>query len=273
MNSLYRFHWWTYILIGLVAVLILAPFGWMISTALMTTSQTLRVPPSLLPWPITFQGLEQVFQRLPFFTLLSNTFVAAILRMIGTLIVGMLAAYALAVIKVPGARVILVVILTLIMVPGDIFIIPNYVVVSSLHLTNTLVALVLPEMFDVFAVFLLYQFFRGIPRELVEAARIDGASHLRILATIVVPISWNGITTVALLALLAEWKDFLWPIIVNGSIDKLTVGPGLALLSGQYTTQWNVLMSAGVLAALPMVIIFLILQKQFIASVARSGMK
>nr|WP_272870780.1 carbohydrate ABC transporter permease [Agrobacterium tumefaciens] len=184
-----------------------------------------------------------------------------------------MAAYALAIVKVPGAKFILLIILALIMVPGDIFIIPSYSIITSLRLTDTLVALALPSLFDVFGVFLLYQFFRGVPKELIEAARMDGASHLRILATIVVPIARSGIISLAILTTLAEWKELLWPIVVNRSIDKMTLGPGLALLRGEYTTDWNVLMAAGVLAALPMVVIFLILQKRFIASFARSGLK
>ncbi|MBF4574519.1 carbohydrate ABC transporter permease [Herbiconiux sp. VKM Ac-1786] len=268
-----RPRWWVYVLIIVVGAVILAPFAWMISTALMTTGQTLKVPPNPIPAPATLDGVGEVFTRIPFFTLLWNTVLASAGRVAGTLVVATLAAYALAIIKVRGSRVILVVILTLIMVPGDIFIIPNYAIISSLKLTDTIVALILPSIFDVFAVFLMYQFFRGIPRELVEAARMDGSSHLRILMTIVVPIARSGIITVALLTVLSEWKELLWPIVVNRSVDKLTLGPGLALLRGAYTTDWNVLMSAGVLAALPMVVIFLILQKRFIASVARSGLK
>ncbi|MGO4585521.1 carbohydrate ABC transporter permease [Arthrobacter sp. 2RAF6] len=273
MLNQYRSRWWTYIAIVAVGLVILAPFAWMLATALMSAGQALQVPPNVIPSPATLDGVKQVFDRLPFFTLLGNTVLASLGRAIGTLVVATLGAYALAIIKVPGARIILVVVLTLIMVPGDIFIIPNYAIISAFHLTDTLVALVLPSIFDVFSVFLMYQFFRGIPRELIEAARIDGASHMRILATIVVPIARSGLVTVSLLAVLAEWKELLWPIVVNRSVERLTLGPGIALLRGAYTTDWNVLMSAGVLAALPMVLIFLLLQKQFITSVARSGMK
>lgn len=269
-----RSRWWTYAIVTVVALATLAPFAWMVATALMTTSQTLMLPPKLIPDPVTVDGATAVFNRLPFWTLLSNTVLASAGRVIGTLVIGTLAAYALAVLKVPGSRAILVVILTLIMVPGDIFIIPNFAIISGMKLTDTLVALFLPSIFDVFAVFLLYQFFRGIPRELIEAARVDGASHLRILLTMVIPLARGGIVTVAILTVLSEWKDLLWPIVVNRSIDKLTLGPGIAQLRDSYgTTDYNMLMSAGVLAALPMIIIFLILQKQFIASVARSGMK
>ncbi|GIT82062.1 sugar ABC transporter permease [Leifsonia sp. LS1] len=273
MLQLTRARWWTYIIVAIVGLAILAPFAWMISTALMSTAQTLQVPPKLFPSPVTLEGVEQVFQRLPFWSLLSNTVLVSAARVIGTVVIGVLAAYALAIIKVPGARFILIGILALLMVPGDIFIIPNYAIIASAGLTNTLVALFLPNIFDVFAVFLLYQFFRGIPRELVEAARIDGLTHVRIIWSIVVPIAKSGIITVALLTVLSEWKELLWPIVINRSVDKLPLGPGLALLQGTYTTDYNVLMSAGALAALPMVIIFLVLQKHFIASVARSGLK
>ena len=268
-----RVRWWTYATIVAVALVIVAPFVWMLATGLMTTSQTLRSPPALVPAPATLDGTREVFDRLPFLTLLTNTIIVSLARALGTLIVCSLAAYALSIIKVPGARIILVLVLTLIMVPGDIFIIPSFFIISKLHLTDTLVALFMPSIFDVFGVFLLYQFFRGIPRELVEAARIDGASHLRILITIVVPLARSGLISLAILTVLSEWKELLWPIVVNRSVDKLTLGPGLALLRGTYTTDWNVLMAAGVLAALPMILIFLVLQKRFIASIARSGLK
>ncbi|WCK80126.1 carbohydrate ABC transporter permease [Agrobacterium fabrum] len=269
----YRVRWWTYVMTAFVGLLILVPFAWMVSTALMTTSQTLQVPPNVIPSPVTLDGAREVFNRLPFATLLWNTVIVSIGRVIGTVVICSMAAYALAIIKVPGAKIILVVILALLMVPGDIFIIPSYSTITSMGLTDTLVALALPSLFDVFGVFLLYQFFRGVPRELIEAARIDGASHLRILATIVVPLARSGIISLAILTTLAEWKELLWPIVVNRSIEKMTLGPGIALLRGEYTTDWNVLMAAGVLAALPMIVIFLILQKRFIASFARSGLK
>ncbi|WP_217577431.1 carbohydrate ABC transporter permease [Mesorhizobium sp. GbtcB19] len=273
MLTQYRVRWWTYPVVFGLGFVILAPFAWMVATALMSTSQTLQVPPNLIPSPVTLDGVREVFDRLPFAILLFNTVIVSIGRVVGTLIVCSMAAYALAIIKVPGARAILIVVLVLIMVPSDIFIIPSYSIITWLRLTDTLVALALPSLFDVFGVFLLYQFFRGVPRELIEAARMDGASHLRILVTIVVPVARSGIISLAILTTLAEWKELLWPIVVNRSIEKMTLGPGLALLRGEYTTDWNVLMAAGVLAALPMIVIFLILQKRFIASFARSGLK
>ncbi|RWI49112.1 MAG: carbohydrate ABC transporter permease [Mesorhizobium sp.] len=266
----YRVRWWTHLVAGVVGLLILAPFAWMASTALMTTSQTLQVPPNIIPSPATLDGVREVFNRLPCFTLLWNTIIVSVGRVIGTLVICSMAAYALAIVKVPGEKAILIVILALIMVPSDIFIIPSYSVITSIRMTDTLVALALPSLFDVF---LLYQFFRGVPRELIEAARMDGASHPRILATIVAPVARSGIISLAILTTLAEWKELLWPIVVNRSIEKMTLGPGLALLRGEYTTDWNVLMAAGLLAALPMIVIFLILQKRFIASFARSGLK
>lgn len=269
----YRVRWWTYALVIAVGLVILVPFAWMVATGLMTTGQTFQVPPNLIPAPATLDGTREVFDRIPFPTLLLNTILVSTGRAALTLIICSMAAYALAIIKVPGGQVVLVVILALLMVPGDIFIVPNFAIIASLRLTDTLVALFLPSVFDVFGVYLLYQFFRGVPRELIEAARIDGASHLRILTTIVVPVARSGMVSLAILTVLFEWKDLLWPLVVNRSIDKLTLGPGLALLRGTYTTDWNVVMAAGVMAALPMILIFLVLQKQFITSFARSGLK
>lgn len=273
MRTAHRVHWGTYVVIVVVGLVIVAPFAWMVATGLMTTGQTLEVPPSVIPAPPTLDGAREVFDRLPFVTLLVNTMIVSLGRATATLVICALAAYALAVIKVPGARIILLVVLALIMVPGDIFIVPSFAIISALGLTDTLVALVLPTVFDAFGVFLLYQFFRGIPRDLIDAARIDGASHLRILTTIVVPIARSGLVSLAILAVLSEWKELLWPIVVNRSVDKLTLGPGLALLRGTDTTDWNVLIAGGVLSALPMIVIFLVLQRQFVASFARSGLK
>ncbi|MEU1259331.1 carbohydrate ABC transporter permease [Streptomyces chartreusis] len=256
-----------------VGVAILAPFAWMIATALMTPTQTLKATPAVIPSPPTLQGVDGVFAKLPFLRLLVNTVLASAGRALATLIIASLAAYALAIIKVPGARIVLLLVLTLIMVPGDIFIIPSFSIMAKLHLTNTLVALVLPNLFDVFGVFLLYQFFRGVPRELIEAALIDGASHLRILFTIVVPVCRSGLIALAILTVLNEWKELLWPIVVNRDVEKLTLGPGLALLRGTAVTDWNVLMSAGAMATLPMIVIFLLLQRHFVSSLARSGLK
>jgi multiple sugar transport system permease protein len=268
-----RIHWGIYLTVTVVSLVILAPFAWMVITALMTTAQTLEIPPSLIPAPPTLDGVQTVFEKLPFLQLLGNTVVVSLGRALATLTICSMAAYALAIIKVPGARIILLLVLTLIMVPGDIFIIPSFSIVAALHLTNTLVALALPNVFDVFGVFLLYQFFRGVPRELIEAARIDGASHARILFTIMVPVARSGLIALAILTVLNEWKELLWPIVVNRDVEQLTLGPGTALLRGTDVTDWNVLMSAGVMAALPMILIFLLLQRQFVTSFARSGLK
>jgi len=264
---------WTYVMVVVVGLLILAPFAWMVATALMTTSQTLQATPSVIPAPATLDGVHEVFNRIPFLRLLTNTVLVSVGRAVVALIVASLAAYALAIMKVPGARIILLVVLTLIMVPGDIFILPSFSIIAGLHLTNTLVALALPNVFDVFGVFLLYQFFRGVPKEIIEAARIDGASHARILFTIVIPIARGGLIALAILTVLNEWKELLWPIVVNRDVDQLTLGPGLALLRGTAVTDWNVLMSAGAMAALPMIVIFLLLQRHFVSSLARSGLK
>ena len=263
----------TYAMIIVVSLVIVFPFAWMVATALMTPGQTLLVPPEVIPSPPTLEGVNEVLDRIPFGAMLFNTVIVSLARVIVGIMIAAMAAYALAIIKVPGSGVLLVLILAILMVPGDIFIIPNFSIIASMGLTDTLLALILPSIFDAFGVFLLYQFFRGVPRELIEAARMDGASHFRILVTIVMPVARSGVIALAILSILFEWKELLWPIVVNRSADKLTLGPGLALLRGEFITDWNVVMAAGVMAALPMIVIFLLLQNQFIGSFARSGLK
>lgn len=273
MEGQFRVTLGTAILVLVVGAVIIVPFAWMIATGLMTPSQTLLVPPNVIPSPPTLDGVNEVLDRIPFWTMLLNTVIVSVARAVFGIMICALAAYALAVIKVPGSRLILIMVLALLMVPGDIFIIPNFSIIASIRMTDTLVALILPSVFDAFGVFLLYQFFRGVPTELIEAARMDGASHLRILTTVVIPVARSGVISLAILSILFEWKELLWPIVVNRSADKLTLGAGLALLRGEFITDWNVVMAAGVMAALPMIVVFLLLQKQFIGSFARSGLK
>ena len=173
----------------------------------------------------------------------------------------------------PGKNVLFMGMLALMMVPGQIFIIPRFKLMVNLGLTNTLVGLVLPGLFNIFGVFLMRQFFSTLPRELDEAARIDGCSYFRTYWNVLLPLVKPGLTTLAILGMLNTWKDLMWPLINNSQADKMTLAAGLAMLIGEHTTYYEQVMAGGVIAVLPLIVLFVIFQRQFVQGIAHSGIK
>ena len=159
------------------------------------------------------------------------------------------------------------------MVPGQIFVIPRFKIMVALHLTNTLTGLVIPGLFNIFGVFLMRQFFSAIPKELDEAALIDGCSYFRIYWNVLLPLVKSGLTTLAILTMLGAWKDLMWPLINNSRAEKMTLAAGLAMLIGEHTTYYEQVMAGGIIAVLPLIVLFIVFQKQFVAGIAQSGIK
>ena len=184
-----------------------------------------------------------------------------------------MAAYAFARIEFPFKNIIFLIILSVLMVPGQIFLIPQYLIVQKLGLLDTLPALMLPNLFSAFGTFLLRQFFMSLPKELEEAAVLDGCSRFQIFGKIMLPLVKPGIVALVIFTAKFAWNDFMWPMIVNTSTDKMILGPALATLQGQYTTEYPMQMAGAVMAVIPLVVLFFIFQKQFIEGVAQSGIK
>jgi multiple sugar transport system permease protein len=184
-----------------------------------------------------------------------------------------MAAYAFARLRFPGRKVLFGVFLSVLMVPPQLFIIPQYQIMSDLGWLNSLQALIVPGLFSAFGVFLLRQFFLGLPPELEEAARIDGAGPLRIYWSIVLPLARPGLVALAVLVLLWSWNDLFWPLVVNTDPDKMTLSAGLASLQGQYLTDYPILMAGSLLASVPVIAVFVFLQRQFIQGIAQTGIK
>lgn len=251
----------------------LLPFVWMVLTSFKTLPETLQFPPTLLPEEWTPASYARVFETIPFATQLLNTVVVTTATVVLTVVIAAMAAFGLEIVRMPGRNAVLIALLTVTMVPGEIFMIPQYQIMAWLGLTDTLVALVTPNVFSAFGAFLLAQQFRSFPRELVEAARMDGAGYLRIFRQILLPNTKGPLTALAVMTMLTTWSNLLWPLVVNRSPDKLPLGPGLAMLRGTYVTDMPLLMAAGVMAALPMILLFLLMQRQFTQSFAHSGLK
>jgi multiple sugar transport system permease protein len=262
-----------YIWLAIGAILILLPLIWMLLTSFKTLNETLLSPPTIFPENFTFENYKEVVTELPFIRLVLNTVIVLLGVIVGTILLSSLTAFALAIIKVPGSKIYLTLILAISMVPGEIFIIPVYGIMSDLGITNTLAALIIPDTLDVLGVFLMYQFFRSIPVSMIESARLDRASWFKIYYKIVMPLSKSALTTLAIITALGSWKQVLWPIIVNTNLEKMPLGPGIARLQGMFFTEYNLVMAADVLAVIPMIIIFILLQRQFIDSIANTGGK
>ena len=259
----------------LIAASILAfgPFVWMFLTSVKTYEETIRIPLKVLPEAAQWVNYSIVSDKLNFPRLYMNTIVVTLLMIVGQMLIVTICAYAFSRLHFPGRDVLFLGMLALMMVPGQIFIIPRFRLMVKLGLTNTLAGLALPGLFNIFGVFLMRQFFSTLPRELDEAARIDGCSFFRIYWNVLLPLVKPGLTTLAILTMLNAWKDLMWPLINNSRADQMTLAAGLAMLIGEHTTYYEQVMAGAVIAVLPLIGLFVIFQKQFVEGIAHSGIK
>ncbi|MGM0867126.1 MAG: carbohydrate ABC transporter permease [Bacillota bacterium] len=255
------------------SIVMLFPFIWMILTSLKTYAESIQVPPVMIPEDFQWKNYQEVFTLLPFFKFMMNTFIITVLRTAGQLFLCSLAAYAFARIVFPGRNLLFVLALSVLMVPGQVFLLPQYMIMVKLGWLNTLQAVVVPGLFSAFGTFLLRQFFMGLPKELEEAARLDGCNHFQIYWRIMLPLAKPGLIALGIFTILWSWNELMWPMIVNSSPDAMTLAVGLSSLQGQYGTNYPILMAGSFLAVLPMLILFIILQKQFIEGIAITGGK
>ena len=249
------------------------PFLWMVLTAFKTVPESVAIPPVFWPENFRLNAFVEIFDKLPFAKIYFNTIFATVITVVFQIAFCTMAAYAFARIDFPGKNVIFLVILSILMVPGQIFLLPQYLIVQKLHLINTLPALVLPNLFSAFGTFLMRQFFLSLPKELEEAAVLDGCNRFQIFGKIMLPLVKPGIVALVIFTAKFAWNDFMWPLIVNTDPDKMTLAPSLSLLRGQFTTNFPVQMAGAVLSVVPMIVLFFIFQKQFIEGVAHTGVK
>ena len=184
-----------------------------------------------------------------------------------------MAAYAFARLNFPGRDVIFIVLLALLMVPGQIFLVPNYEIMVKLHLADTVTALWIPKIFSAFGTFMLCEFFKGLPKSLDEAAMLDGCGFFQIYYKILLPLLKPALSSLAILTAISTFKDLMWPLIVNNSMEKMTLSAGLAMLIGEHTTYYPQVMAGGIIAILPMIVLFFFFQKQFVEGIGTTGVK
>ncbi len=264
----------TYTVLVAGLALWLLPFVWMLLGSVKTQREILQRPPTWWPREFTWDNFGAWFGELNFGQFFGNSLVVALFTVLGNLVFCSMVGYALAKLDFPGKRALFVVVMVTLMVPGVVTFVPLFVMVSSLGLVNSYAALILPFVTTPLGVFLMRQFMLGIPDELLEAARIDGAGELRIFARIVMPLCGPPLATLGILTFLASWNNFLWPLVAAQTENMYTLPVALSLYStGQNATDYGLLLAGSVLVIAPIILLFVFLQRYFIQGIASTGLK
>ncbi|XBH21149.1 carbohydrate ABC transporter permease [Jonesiaceae bacterium BS-20] len=264
-----------YMVLSAVGLMFVAPLVWMISTSFKTQNEAVTST-SLIPDSLTFENYAPLLQwegKAPVLRWFFNSVLTSSLTTVLVVITAALAGYALAWFTFRGRSLVFSLVIGTLFLPGFIFLVPNYLIINELGLLDSLLALILPSVGGAFGVFFMRQFFSGLPRELDEAAKLDGAGDFRIFASIMLPLAQAGLSTLAVLTFLASWNDFLWPVYVLYTNSKLTLPAGLPLLQSTYIANQPLIMAGAVLASVPALIVFILVQRKIIESVAASGIK
>lgn len=249
------------------------PFLWMVLTSFKTKGEAMAIPPTIWPENFVTAAYATVLDVMPFAKVYLNTILSTVITVAAQVTFCTMAAYAFARIKFPGKNILFMLILSVLMVPGQIFLVPQYLIVQKAGLLDTIPALFLPNMFSAFGTFLMRQFFMSLPKELEEAAFLDGCNRFQIFGKVMLPLVKPGIVALVIFTAKFAWNDFMWPLIVNTSQEKMTLAPAMSFMNGQYLTNVPAQMAGAVLAVLPMIVLFFIFQKQFIEGVAHTGVK
>lgn len=257
------------------ALVMVAPLLWALSTSLKTLGQALAYPPKLLPDPVVWQNYRDVLadQRLPFGRFFVNSLFVASAETLGRLLVCSMGAYAFARLKFRGRDTLFLLYLGTLMIPSQVTLVPLFVLMTKLHWVNTYWALILPGLGSAFGTFLLRQYFLTIPESLEEAAIIDGCSRFRAYWRIILPLSKPALATLAVFSFMQAWNEFLWPLIVIGDVPKMTLSLGLSGFQTEFQTQYHKLMAGAMISTLPVLMVFLFAQKQFVRGLATAGLK
>lgn len=254
------------------SIFMLLPFIWMLSTSLKEPREIFTYPPMWIPSRFAWENYLEAVSAMPFGRFYFNSFVVAVSVTFLQILTSSLAAFAFARLRFRGREALFLLYLATLMVPFQVTMIPNFIVVRLLGWYDSYQALVLPTAFSAFSTFLLRQYFRGIPIELDEAARMDGASSWRIWWQIIMPLSGPAIAALAIFIFLGSWNDFLWPLVITTSLDMRTLPVGLSAFQGQYNVQWHLLMAGSVIALIPVLIIYVAAQKWFVQGITLSGL-
>jgi ABC-type glycerol-3-phosphate transport system permease component len=263
-----------YALLVLVGVIMVGPLYWLLSSSLKETSQIYTWPPVWIPSDLRIANYLNAWNSAPFADFYLNSAVTTITGTVLEVANAVLTAYAFTFLRFPGKRVLFVVLLGAMMVPGHVTLLPNYLTVSELGWINTYQGIIVPGVASAFGAFLLRQHMLTLPGELVEAARVDGAGHLRTLWSVILPLSRPMLVTVTIVSLVSKWNDFIWPLIVTNTPSMRTLPVGLLLLKSQESyTNWGAVMAATVFVVLPVLVVFFFAQRHIVAGLTQGAVK
>ena len=263
----------TYVVLVLGAIIMIFPFVWMILTSLKTVPESMKVPPTFFPTALMPGNFGDAMKSLPFLNLYLNTGLMVFFRVICAVVFSSMAGYAFAKLNFRGKNLLFGIVLVQMSLPSQIFIIPQYQMVAKLGMANTIFALVFPGLVSAFGVFFLRQTYMGIPTEIGEAAYLDGCNQWQTFYKVMFPLTGTSVAALTIFTAVFAYGDLMWPLVVNSDLKMMTLSSGLATLRGQFTTNFPVLMAGSLLAMLPMVILYLIFQRQFIEGIASTGGK
>lgn len=272
-NRFLRTTWraFTYLVVSAGALLMIVPFVWMASTAFKEPGAAFDYPPTWIPDPVTLENFREVWTIVPFDRYLFNSLFVAVCITIGEVLTSALAAYAFARLRFPGRDAIFLMYLATLMIPGQVTIIPNFILMRWFGWIDTYQGLIIPTAFTAFGTFLLRQYFLSIPRELEEAARVDGASYFQVWSRIIMPLASPAIATLAVFSFMGAWNSFLWPYIMINTSEMRTITVALRAFQTDYGTEWGLMMAGSLIAVVPMLVIFLAAQRYFVRGIATTG--
>ncbi len=260
-------------LLSLIGITMVLPFYWMIITSLKTPLEAIQFPPTWFPNHLRFRNYIDAWKQVPFPRYFLNSVIITVATLVGVLITSSLAAYSFARMKYPGRNFIFLSFLAMMMIPIPVYIVPGYLILMKLHWVDTYLALTVPWLANVFSIFLLRQHFKTIPKDLFDAAVMDGCSRFGFLIRIVLPLSKAALVTVALFSIIGSWNAFIWPLVVTSKDALRPIQVGLAYFVQEQSTNYTLLTAATTFTIAPIVLLFFILEKRIIASFARSGLK
>ena len=262
-----------YLGIAVLFILVVFPFYWMIVTSLQPQDAVFSVPPQLWPKHMTFQNYVDAWNSAPWLRYFGNTLFVAVASTLISLVTSSLAAFAFACINFKGKEVLFSLVLSVMMIPAATTLIPNFLIIRTLGWYDKFYALIIPFAASVFGIFLLRQYFMSMPKELWEAAQIDGASRLRYFRSIALPLAKPAIVTIAINSFLGSWTSFLWPTVMTQSQNKQLIEVALNSFLGEKGQQWSQLAAASVFTTIPIVVLFFFVQRQFIEGIGGGGIK
>jgi multiple sugar transport system permease protein len=268
-------HLFLYLILTTLALIIILPLLWMVSTSFKPKSEWFLPQIYWIPRTFTLDNYEKIIDNpsLPITRWFLNSLLVSSIATVSILIIDSLAAYAYARMEFRGRRILFGLLLATLFLPGMMFLVPNFLTVSNLGLLNNYAGVIFPGLAGVFGVFFMRQFFQSLPKELEEAAFIDGANRVQTFFYIVLPLAKPALATLGIITFLGSWNDFLWPLLILRDSDLLTLPPGLRTLQGAYTSEYGQMMAGAVITAIPVLLLYILLQRYVVQSVQTAGLK